>query len=100
MTKDRRKMSEEVFGVFFRDQDVWEYLVTVEDDEEAAREEAQRCDERAFQLSIEEGEGDTPTWEEFDGMHYVEPISPKLADEASAELARGFAVKVGPADSA
>jgi hypothetical protein len=87
-------MSEEVFGVFFRDQNEAEYLVAVEGSEEDALEEAQRRDERAYQLAMEEGVALAPTWEEFDGLHYVESVSAGLAADAREQLARGFAVRV------
>ncbi len=85
-------MSEEVFGVFFRDQGRQEYLVAVEDNPDDAIEEAQRRDQLVYEQVMEEG--DVPAWEDYDGMHYVEPISPELADQASAQLERGFAVRV------
>ncbi len=82
----------ERFGVFFQDQGVWEYLVAVEYDEESTRKEASHLDELAFEKAHEDGE--EANWEDYDGMHYVEPVSTELAESASFELERGFAVRV------
>jgi len=44
---------------------------------------------------MEEGEGDAPTWEDYDGMHYVEPIARSTVEEVQGQLDRGFVVRVG-----
>jgi hypothetical protein len=86
-------MSEEpYYGVFFQDQGVWEYLAAVEHDDERAHEEASRLDELAFEKAQEDGE--EAHWDDYNGMHYVEPISTELAEYASSMLERGFAVRV------
>ena len=54
-------MSEDMSGVFFRDQEVEEYLVEVYEDEEEAQEAARVRDQRVFEQVMEEGEGDAPT---------------------------------------
>jgi hypothetical protein len=55
------EMSEDMSGVFFRDQEVEEYLVEVYEDEEEAQEAARVRDQRVFEQVMEEGEGDAPT---------------------------------------
>lgn len=85
---------EEVYGVFFRS-GAEEYLVATCEVEEDAVEYAGEQDQASFERDIESGEGDEPVWEDYDGMHYVAPISRKLADECQYELERGFAVRVG-----
>ena len=55
------EMSEDMSGVFFRDQEVEEYLVEVYEDEEEAQEAARARDQRVFEQVMEEGEGDAPT---------------------------------------
>ena len=89
-----REMSEDMSGVFFRDQEVEEYLVEVYEDEEEAQEAARVRDQRVFEQVMEEGEGDAPTWEDYDGMHYVEPIARTFVEEVQDQLDRGFAVRV------
>jgi hypothetical protein len=93
-TTERREMSEDMSGVFFRDQGVEEYLVEVYEDEEAAQEAAGAQDQRAFERAMEVGEGDTPTWEDYDGMHYVEPIARTVVEEVQGQLDRGLAVRL------
>ena len=88
------EMSEDMSGVFFRDQEVEEYLVEVYEDEEEAQEAARVRDQRVFEQVMEEGEGDAPTWEDYDGMHYVEPIARTFVEEVQDQLDRGFAVRV------
>ena len=87
-------MSEDMSGVFFRDRGVDAYLLEVYEDEEAAQEAARAQDQRAFERAMEVGEGDTPTWEDYDGMHYVEPIARTFVEEVQDQLDRGFAVRV------
>jgi hypothetical protein len=87
-------MSEDMSGVFFRDQGVEEYLVEVYEDEEAAQEAAEEQDQRAFERAMEVGEGGTPTWEDYDGMHYVEPIARTVVEEVQGQLDRGLAVRI------
>ncbi len=92
-------MNNELYGVFFRDQGVQEYLVFVAEDEEKATEEASRRDESAFDAAVEEhadepGEAPEPVWEDYDGMFYVEPISRELAADAEDLLACNMAVQV------
>jgi hypothetical protein len=87
-------MDKELWGVFFDDQGEQTYLVAVFDDEEQAIDYAREQDQRQFASVMTEGEGDEPDWEDFEGMHYVEPVSPKLAADARDELARGLAVRV------
>ena len=89
--------SDERYGVFFRHGD--QYLVAVVEGEEEAIEEARRRDEAAFEGATEKhaeepDEHPEPDLDDFEGMHYVEPISDELADSAGDELARGFAVRV------
>lgn len=88
-------MSDELYGVFFEDQGA-EYLVAVADAEEAAHEEAVHRDEEAFQMAVDafEGEGEEPSLEDFERMHYVAPVSSALAEDAREQLARGLAVKL------
>jgi hypothetical protein len=38
--------------------------------------------------------GAEPAWADFDGMHFVEPISEELAAEAAEQLAWGHVVRV------
>ena len=52
-------------------------------------------DQRVFEQVMEEGEGDVPTWEDYDGMHYVEAISRTVVEQVQGQLDRGFAVKMG-----
>jgi hypothetical protein len=87
-------MCEDMSGVFFRDQGVEEYLVEVYEDEEAAQEAAEEQDQRAFERAMEVGEGGTPTWEDYDGMHYVEPIARTVVEEVQGQLDRGLAVRI------
>lgn len=89
-------MSEDkLWGVFFEDQG-GEYLAATDESEEDATEEARRLDQLAFEKALDgfEGEGPEPTWADFDGMHYVEPVSNALAEDAREQLARGLAVKI------
>jgi hypothetical protein len=88
-------MSEDMSGVFFRDRGVEEYLVGVYEDEEEAQEAARARDRQAFERVMEEGEGDAPAWEDYEGMHYVEPIARTAVEEVQGQLDRGFAVRVG-----
>jgi hypothetical protein len=46
----------------------------------------------AFETAQDEAE--EPDWENYDGLHYVEPVSPELVESASNELELGFAVSV------
>ena len=85
-------MSDKRYHGVFQDQGVWEYLVAVEYDDESAHKEASRQDELAFDKAQEDGE--QANWEDYDGMHYVEPVSTELAESASFQLERGFAVRV------
>jgi hypothetical protein len=92
-------MSDELYGVFFCNQGVTEYLLAVFEEEEAAIEDAGKRDEQAFDDAVEKyaDEPDEylePLWEDYDGECYVEPISRELADDASYELERGLAVAV------
>lgn len=86
-------MREQLWGVLYEDSGV-EYLVAVEENEEEAIEKATRLDRRSFEKVVEEGEGEAPSWEGYDGMHYVARISPELAEEAEPHLARGLAVRI------
>jgi hypothetical protein len=92
-------MSDELYGVFFRDQGVSEYLVAIACEEEAAIEDASERDQRAFEEDMEKHADESdeypePAWEDYDGMFYVEPISHELADASSYELERGLTVRV------
>jgi hypothetical protein len=92
-------MSDQQYGVFFRDQGVTEYLLVAFDNEEAAIEDAARRDEQDYDAAVERhadepDEYPEPSWEDYDGTCYVEPISHELADGASYELENGFAVVV------
>jgi hypothetical protein len=94
-TTERREMSEDMWGVFFRAQEVEEYLVGAYEDEEEAQEAAEFSDQRAFEQAMEVAEGeDDPTWDDYEGMHYVEPIARSTVEEAQEQLDRGFAVRV------
>ena len=88
---------DEVYGVFLMHSGE-EYLVAVAHDEESAYAEAERLDEEAFEKAREEYDprepGYEPVWEDHEGSHRVEAISRELADEAAAQLERGFAVRV------
>ncbi len=86
-------MSEDMWGVFFRVDDVEEYLAEACGEEEAI-EVAEARDQRAFEQAMEEGEGEIPTWEDYEGMHYVEPIARTIVEEAQEQLDRGFAVRI------
>jgi hypothetical protein len=92
-------MNEQMYGVFFRDQGVTEYLVAAAEDQEAAISEARGRDEVAFDEAMEKhadapDDFPEPTEEDFDGMHYVEPISRELAEASSYELERNIAVRM------
>jgi hypothetical protein len=92
-------MSDELYGVLFRDQGVKEYLVSVHESEEAAERQARRLDEEAFDDAVEKhadepDEFAEPEWEDYDGMFYVELISRELAEDAEEMLARNMAVLV------
>ena len=92
-------MSDELYGVFFRDQGVTEYLLAVFDDEATAIEDAGKRGEQAFDDAVEKYADDPdeypePLWEDYEGECYAEPISRELADDASYELERGLAVAV------
>ena len=92
-------MSDDLYGVFFRDQGVTEYLLAVFDDEATAIEDAGKRGEQAFDDAVEKYADDPdeypePLWEDYEGECYVEPISRELADDASYELERGLAVAV------
>ena len=87
-------MSEDMSGVFFRAQEVEEYLVEVYEDEEEAQEAARARDQRVFEQVMEEGEGDAPAWEDYEGMHYVEPIARTIVEEVQGQLDRGLAVRI------
>lgn len=54
--------------------------------EEEAREAARARDQRVFEQVMEEGEGDAPTWEDYDGMHYVEPIARTTVEEVQGQV--------------
>jgi hypothetical protein len=85
------------YGVFFRDAEGAVYLAAVLGDEDEAIEEAMYLDQRQFESVGEEGEGegDPPAWEDFDGMHYVGPVSASVEEETRDQLARGFVARVG-----
>jgi len=87
-------MSEDMWGVFFRVADVEEYLAEVYEGEEEAIEAAEARDELVFEQEMEEGGGEIPAWEDYEGMHYVEPIARTFVEEAQEQLDRGFAVRV------
>jgi hypothetical protein len=94
----RRMMSEELWGVFFEDSGR-EYLVAVFDDEDEASNDAEERDQQQFESALEMDDearevAFEPKWEDFEGMHYVEPVSPRLAADAHDMLARGIAVPV------
>jgi hypothetical protein len=80
------------FGVFYQDRGMQEYLVAIKDDENSAREQASRLDELTFEMAQDEGE--EPNWVAYDGLYYVEPVSPELVEFASNELELGFAVAI------
>jgi hypothetical protein len=86
-----------MWGVFFRDQgEVEEYLAGAYEDEEEAQEAAEARDQQVFEQVMEEAEGDDdPTWEDYEGMHYVEPIARSTVEEVQGQLDRGFVVRVG-----
>jgi hypothetical protein len=86
-------MREQLWGVLFEDSGV-EYLAAVEESEGDAIAKACRLDRRSFEQVAEEGEGEAPSWEGYDGMHYVARISAELAEEAEPQLARGVAVRM------
>jgi hypothetical protein len=89
------EMSEDMSGVFFRAQEVEEYLVEVYEDEEEAQEAAEFSDQRAFERAMEVAEGeDDPAWDDYEGMHYVEPIARTFVEEVQDQLDRGFAARV------
>jgi hypothetical protein len=94
-TTERREMSEDMWGVFFRAQEVEEYLAGAYEDQEEAQEAAQARDQQVFEQVMEEGEGDAPTWEDYEGMHYVKPIARSTVEEVQGQLDRGFVVRVG-----
>ncbi len=90
-------MSEQLWGVFFRDSGE-EYLVETTQSEGEAHAVAQELDAESFQGALDDyydtGVGAEPAWADFDGMHFVEPISEELAAEAAEKLARGHVVRV------
>jgi hypothetical protein len=94
-TTERREMSEDLWGVFLRDEEVEEYLVGAYEDEEEAQEAAQARDQQVFEQVMEEGEGDAPAWKDYEGMHYVESIACTTVEEVQGQLDRGFVVRVG-----
>jgi hypothetical protein len=92
-------MNDELYGVLVRDQGVQEYLVFVDENQEAATDEARRRDEVAFENAVEKHADESdefvePVWEDYDGMFYVEPISHQLAEDAEQMLARNMAVQL------
>jgi hypothetical protein len=87
-------MSEDTWGVFFRVADVEEYLAEVYEDEKEAIEAAEARDQRVFEQRMEEGGGEIPPWEDYEGMHYVEPIARTFVEEAQDLLDGGFVVRV------
>ena len=92
-------MSEELWGVFFGDDSGRTYLVATTQSEEEALEHARGLDQESFERALvayNEGDDEAPEpdWDDFSGMHFVEPISEELAAEAAGQLARGFAVWV------
>lgn len=53
-------------------------------------------DEQTYSRALEDGgEGVSSDWEDFDGMHYVNPVSADLVEKVQGELRRGFAVRIG-----
>ncbi len=92
-------MSKELWGVFFEDSGT-EYLVAVFETEAEATSDAEERDMVAFSeilgelhpLSNEDFE--EPDLADSEGMHYVEPIAPELADDARELLEGGVAVRI------
>jgi hypothetical protein len=86
----------EVLGVFFRDRGAEEYLVEAHVDEQEAQEAARARDERAFEQALEEAEqeGGEPVWEDYEGMHYVEPVDPTVVERVQEQLDHGLAVRI------
>jgi hypothetical protein len=91
---EEERMDKEFWGVFTDYRVDETYLVSVFEDEEDAIDYAREEDQRQFEVVMEEGEGDAPEWEDFDGMHYVERVSAELAADARDQLARAVAVRV------
>jgi hypothetical protein len=88
-------MSEELYGVFFDDSG-GTYLTEIYVNYEDAEEGAIQADEAAFEKAVDDADetGEDVADDEYEGMHYVDPVSQELADSASDQLARGFAVQV------
>ena len=93
-------MNDELYGVLFRDQGVQEYLVFADESEETAERQARRLDEVAFDDAVEKHANEPdefaePVWEDYEGMHYIEPIARTVVEEFQGQLDRGFVVRVG-----
>jgi hypothetical protein len=63
-----------------------------------AQELAAELDEELFRearAGYEEfGDTPEPDWDDFEGLHFVEPLSQELADDTADELAEGLIVQV------
>jgi hypothetical protein len=79
----------EVYGVFFRDGHQ-EYLVAWREDEDEALELAEWNDQRQYESALDEDY--TADWEDFEGLHYVEPIARGVIDDEM--MRRGFAQRI------
>jgi len=91
-------MSEEVYGVLLRDSGR-KYLVAVEETQEEAQETAEQFDEEAWENALvlyNEGEevGSELEREDFDGLHFAEPITRELAERCAPQLQRNIAVQL------
>jgi hypothetical protein len=94
-----RMMSKELWGVFFEDSGT-EYLVAVFETEVEATSDAVERDMVAFSEALEElhplsnEDFEEPDLADFEGIHYVEPIAPELADDARELLEGGVAMRI------
>ena len=90
----------EFYGVFFDDSMQTTYICGVFDDEQEAEEFAQVRGEAAFDEAVEKHadepeEFEEPEREDFEGMYYVEPVDPELAEKGRYLAERNLAIRVG-----
>jgi hypothetical protein len=89
-------MAEDVYGVFFQD-GYEEYLFAAFETEEEAWDYAAELDKRIYEEALDKARDSVfpvgePEWDDFAGMHYVQPIARDLVDYSL--LDRGFAQSI------
>jgi hypothetical protein len=87
-------MDRELWGVFFEGEEGETFLTATFEDQEDATDHAREEDQWQFRYIALAFFHHPLKWEDFDGMHYVEPVAADLAAEARDELERGFVVRV------